>query len=161
MKLEIRMTGSFDGDHARTDWVFRMTDFFEQATFQRGFDSLKHFSAKTFRMFFRWFYLHIEISHIHFFVRFFKTVSAIRNRVQALSNRPSSSSKTSSILLRADWISFFTDNSSILNLNGCTVLFDLFDKHPDSLKDVERFKTGDHSRSAKLFCDELIRISSQ
>src|SRR3972149_5765079 len=103
-KFEVRMTGSFDGDHAGPDRVLGMTNSFEQPAFQGGFDPLKHLSAKTLRMLSRRF--HIKSPDVQPFVRFSKTVSAVRNR--------SKTSPTGLILFehlvnltQGQWIPFF------------------------------------------------------
>ncbi len=149
------MAGSFDGDHAGTDRVLGMADFFEQPAFQRSFDPLKHLSAKAIRMLFHRFHIHLELPDIHLFVRLSETVPAVRNQ---------SETSPAALILFEDlvdlaqgrWIPFFVDDPSILDLDGRPVLFDLFDEHPDSLKDIQRFKAGDHRGSSELSCDELI-----
>jgi hypothetical protein len=144
------MTSPFDGDHARADGVFWLADLFEQATFQRALDSLKHFSTKALRMLLGRLHFDIEIPDVHFFVRILETVSAIGNESKS---SPATFAVFEHLINLAErgWISFFMDDPPILNLNGGVVFFDLFDKHPDTLENVQRLKAGDHSGSAKVF----------
>jgi hypothetical protein len=148
--FKIRMTGSFDGDHARADGVFWLADLLKQATFQRALDSLKHFATKTLWMLFGRLHFDIKIPDIHFFVRILETVSTVGNESK-------SSPKAFAVfeylinLTQRGWISLFADDPPILNLNGRALVFDLFDKHPYTLENVHRFEASDHSGSPKVF----------
>jgi hypothetical protein len=145
--FKVGMTRSFNRDHARTNGVFWLTDFFEQATFQRALDSLKHFSTKTLRMLLRRLHVDIKIPDIHFFVRILKKVSAVGNESKS---SPMAFTVFEYLinLAHCGWISLFVDDPPILNLNGRAVVFDLLEEHPNTLENVQRLKARDHSRSA-------------